>query len=247
MLNGRNRVNYCVTDLVPHLCSAPNRGPDWVPAVPPYPALCVPGLAHLAPAALVVVPVAPAALAVVPLAAVVEPQAAASELFAAAAEPPAVEEGCGFERVHHLVAVVAYVDQPERPAAVALDVWAPVVFDFSPEALPVFPAEQVRPLFVYPAAVSAGGLPCHAAGNGNSGCVASAAALPGGICLQNTVAGRLEAGHALEQSYDSTGPILFDAAPIHCPSADPSGAAHSTATHESIQEAADSSSRVYAG
>jgi hypothetical protein len=105
----------------------------------------------------------------------------------------------------------------------------------------------VRPLFVYPAAVSAGGLPCHAAGNGNSGCVASAAALPGGICLQNTVAGRLEAGRALEQSYDSTGPILFDAAPIHCPSADPSGAAHSTATHESIQEAAGSISPGFAG
>jgi hypothetical protein len=54
-------------------------------------------------------------------------------------------------------------------------------------------------------------------------------------------------GRVLEQSHGSTDPIRFAAAPIHGPSADPSGAAHSAAIRESTQEAAGSSARGCAG
>jgi hypothetical protein len=143
--NGLNRVNYCVPGLVPHLCSVLARGPDWGPAVPPYPALYVPGLAPLVPAAHAVEALAAAvavellAVAVEALAAAfaVEPLAVAEEPLAAvfAAEPLAVEEECGLgglipERVHHPVVVAAYVDQQGRPAEAALNAVAPAALDF---------------------------------------------------------------------------------------------------------------------
>ena len=144
---------------------------------------------------------------------------------------------------------------PVKPLAAASDLMPGLAVEeafglalISSQALPAFPAEQVRALFVLTAAESAGELSCHAAGNGNSGCVASAVAPPGGdTCLLNTAAGRQAAGLALEQSCDSTCPIHFDAAPNYGPSAHPSGAAHSTATRESTQEAAGSSALGYAG
>ena len=99
-----------------------------------------------------------------------------------------------------------------------------------------------------PAAESAGGRPCHAAGNDNAGCGAYAAAPPGGDTgLLNTAAGRRAAGRAPEQGRAATCPIRFDAAPIHGPSADPSGAAHSTASRGSTRGAAGSSARGHAG
>lgn len=133
-----------------------------------------------------------------------------------------------------------------HPAAAAASV-DPADQGFSTETLPAFPAEQVRASFVLPAVASAGGQPCHAAGNGNSGCGAYAAALPGGTGLQNTAAGRPAAGRVPVQSCAATGPIRCAVAPIHSPSVGPTGAARSAATRESTREAAGSSSPGYAG
>jgi len=127
----------------------------------------------------------------------------------------AAVEGVGLALIsecsRHHGAVAASVGQPDRPAGAALNAGYPDALDFLSGALPAFPAEQVRALFVV---YSAGGLSRHAAGTGNSGCAVSAAAPPVDTCLQNTVAGRQAKGRALEQSCDSTCPILFDAAPI---------------------------------
>ncbi|MFA7061601.1 MAG: hypothetical protein WC156_12400 [Pedobacter sp.] len=103
----------------------------------------------------------------------------------------------------------------------------------APETLPFFSVAQVQAHLVPPAVESAGGLPCRAAGNGNSGCVAYAAAPHGDTDLRNTCADRQAAGRALGQNCASICPIPFVAAPIHDPSADPNVAANSTATRES--------------
>src|SRR6185369_3811687 len=130
----------------------------------------------------------------------------------------------------------------------APDAGYPAAPELSSGALPAFPAGQVRELFVLPAAESAGGPPCRAAGNDNAGRAASAAAPPDGdTCLPNTAAGRQGAGRVPARSRDSTCPTLSDAAPSHGPSALPSGAAHPAATRESTREDSGSSARGYAG
>jgi hypothetical protein len=132
-----------------------------------------------------------------------------------------------------------------RAVGAAFDV--PAALDFSSADLPVFPAVQLRVFHVPTAAESVRGLPCHAAGNGNSGCAACSAVPLGGTCRLNTGAGRRAAGRVTELNLDSTGPIRLYAVPIHGPSADPSGAAHWTAIRENTPEAAGSSSRGPAG
>ena len=166
---------------------------------------------------------------------------------------PGLSFGDGFgpeltsEILRHPDAATSRADRPNRPAGAILNVHNPGAFDFSSAALPSFPADQVRTLYDQCADQSAVGLPCHEAGNDNAGCAAYAAAPPGDTCLPNNAAGRWAAERAPEQSGDPTGPILFDAAPIHGPSADPSGAAHSTAIRENTWEVAGSSKLVYAG
>lgn len=108
----------------------------------------------------------------------------------------AAEQGGGqgliSECFHHPGAAAASVCQPVRPAGAALNAGYPDAVDFSPAALPVFPVGRVRvrvrALFVLPAAGSADGLPCHAAGNGIAGYAASVAAPPGDTGLLNTAA-----------------------------------------------------------
>lgn len=234
MSNGQIRINYCVPGLVPHLSAALARGPAWAPATFLYPAIFVPGLATLVPAAHAVQPLA----------------AASDRGLPGLAPEERFELGLISERLRHAGAVSASVGQPDLPAGAALNAGysAPAALDFSSEALPAFPAEQVRALFVLLAAESAGGLPSHAADSGSSCCAASAAVPPDGDTdLQYTAADRQAAARALEQSHASTGPIRLDAAPIHGPSAHPSGAVHSTATRENTLEAAGSSARGYAG
>ena len=136
---------------------------------------------------------------------------------------------------------------PGRVAEAVLGAESPAVLGFSPAVLPVFPAELAPVIFVPPAAEYTGGLSCRVADNGNAGCVASAAALPGDTCLLNTAVGRQAVVPALEQIRASTGPIPCDAAPIHGPSVDPSGVERWIATRESTQEAAGSNARGYAG
>lgn len=121
-----------------------------------------------------------------------------------------------------------------------------VLLAFSLVVLPVFLVGQVRELCAL-AAESDRGQPFHAAGNGIAGCEAFAAAQPVDTDLLNTAAGKRAAGRGAAQNRGSSGPIRVYAVPSHAPSADPSGAVRSTATRESTQEAAGSSSRVYAG
>lgn len=170
----------------------------------------------------------PAAHAEAPLVA-----ADAVEPVVAVAEPPAAEEQHGLvpvsARAPLPAAEAASVDREERHVEVEPAAEYSVAPGFSPGAVPVFPAGQVRMFLSLPAA-SAGGQPCHAAGNGNSACEASAAALPGDTCPRYTAAGKREAERAPEQSSDSSGSTRFGAVPSHCPSAVPSVAAHSTAT-----------------
>jgi hypothetical protein len=207
-------VNDRVPDPVPHFSSARARGPAWVPATLPSRAICVAGLAISAPAA----------HAVRPLAA------------ASAPALPGGPEGVGWGEV------AASVGQPDRPAGAVLDAGYPAAVDFSSEALPAFLAAQGRALRMLPAAESACGRSCHAAGNDNARCGAYAAAPPGGDTdLLHTAAGKRAAGRGLEQSRAAICPIRVDAAPIEGPTAHPSGAAHSAATRGSTQEAAGSS------
>ena len=146
----------------------------------------------------------------------------------------AAEEVCGpglnSERAHPLVAVAVSVDQPDYPAGEELNAAAPPVGYFSSEVLPAFPEEKMQAFYGLPAGYTAAGLPCHEVDNGNSRCATHAAALAGDTGLQNTVAGILAAGHESGQNHASTGSNHFAAAPSRGPSADPSGAAHSTAT-----------------
>ena len=69
---------------------------------------------------------------------------------------PAAVEGAGpvliSERLCHPDVVVAGVGRAERPAGLALNVEYPAASDLSSAALPAFPAEQVRALFVLSAA-----------------------------------------------------------------------------------------------
>lgn len=129
----QSQVNYCVTGLVPHLSSALPRAPAWAPATSPYPAIfVVPGLAAL-----------------VPDAHAVQPPAAASD---PSMPGLAAEEGFGpglaSERLRHAGVMAASVGQPDRLAGAALHAGYPASLDFLSEALPAFPAEQVRALFV---------------------------------------------------------------------------------------------------
>lgn len=227
------RATYRVPGLDHHLCTALARGHDRVPARYPCPAIFVPGIAALEPAA--------HAVAVLPWAAVSVPV------------PPdrAAEEGCSpgliSGSVHHPAAAAACAGQPDRPAEAELNAGVPAALDLSFDGLPVFPAEQVQALFVLSAAENARGLPGHAAGNDTAGCAASAAAPHGDTGLLYTGAGRWATVRALVQIYGSTGPIPCDDLPSHGPSADPSGAAHSDATRGSMQEADGSSVRGCAG
>lgn len=226
-LNGACQwVNYCGPGLVPHLSSALARGPGRVPATCPCPAVLVPALSFLAPAAHAVQPLAAASAPSLPeLGAASAPSLAG---IAAAPAPPGLAGEGRFERgliaecFHHPAALAASVGQPEHPAWGALD------------------AE-------YPAAESAGGLLRHAADSGSSCCAASAVVPPGeDTDRRYTAADRQAAGRAPEQSRGSTGPIPCDAAPIRGPNADPSGAAHWIASRESTQEAAGSSALGHA-
>jgi hypothetical protein len=174
----QSQVNYCVTGLVPHLSSALPRAPAWAPATSPYPAIFVPGLVTLVPAAHAVqLPAAasdpsmpvlaaeegfgpglvserfhpPGALAatLVPAAHAVQPPAAASDpSMPVLAAEGGVGPGLVSERFRHPGVVAASVCQLDRPAGVALNAGYPAVLDFLSEALPAFPAEQVRALFV---------------------------------------------------------------------------------------------------
>ena len=145
--------------------------------------------------------------------------------------------------VSSVVAPLAARVGEERHAAAALNAEE----GEAPETLPAFSVAEAQALLVQPAVESAGGSPCCAAGNGSSGCVVYAAAPDRDSDHRNICADRQAAGRALEQTCSSICPIPFVAAPIHGPSADPNEAAHSTATRESIQEAADSSEPGYAG
>src|ERR1700694_5050980 len=109
----------------------------------------------------------------------------------------------------------------------------PAVGDFFPVGLPAFPAEKARAHFALAAPDSAAALRRLAAGNGNSGLEAPAAAPRADIESLNIAAGRQAAGPAEVQSCDSSCPIRFDAAPMHRPSAHPSAAARPNATRES--------------
>jgi len=181
--------------------------------------------------------------------------AAYAEQLLAAASGPALPDLVAEERLGlvsgcflHPGAVAEIVARPDRHVEAALNAEYPAASDFLFEALLFFPVEQVRVLFVLLAAESADGLFCHAAGNDNARVLSSAADLCGAdICPLNTAAGREATGHAPEQSFAATCPIPFDVAPIHVPSADPSGAAHRTASRESTWEAAGSSARGSAG
>ena len=101
-------------------------------------------------------------------------------------------------------------------------------------------------LVALPAPDSAAALRPHAAGNGNAGSEAAAVAALVDSDSLNTAAGRQAAGRALAQNCGSTGSSRFAVAPILCPSARPSGAAHPTPTRESTQEEPGSSAQGFA-
>ena len=118
---------------------------------------------------------------------------------------------------------------------------------FLSKTLHSFTYDQVRELFVFPSAESAGELQVHAAGNDIADCVTDAAALPWDTDLLHIAADSEAAGRLPEQSRVPTCSILYDSDPIHGPSAHPSGATHSTATLERTQEVVDRSSQGLAG
>ena len=120
------------------------------------------------------------------------------------------------------------------------------MWDFSPEVLLAAPAAKVLALVALPAPDSAAELWPHAAGNGNSGSEAAAAAPLGDSVSLNTAVGRQAAGRAPAWNCGSTGSSRFAAAPIRCPSARPSVAAHPTPTRESTQEETGSSAQGFA-
>lgn len=209
-------VNDRVPDLYRRLCSAHVRDPDRHPCS---------GSAHDREG---VAAVHSCHAASVPEHAAVAPVAYAVPHPAAACDPGlpghAAEAELLFGCFHH-------------PVAPELNVEAPSASGFAPEVLPADPAERVRTIVVPPSAGNAGESPCHAAGNGNSGCAVYAAVPRRDTGLLHTRADRWDAVHAPELNCGSTYPILFDAVPIHGPSAAPSVAAHLNTIRESTQEA----------
>ena len=123
----------------------------------------------------------------------------------------------------------------------------PAAPGISPEVHPAAPAEPARAHFAVSAPDTADALRRHAAGNGNSGCEAVAAAAPGDTDPLNTAAGKQEVVRALAQNCGSTCPIRFAAAPIHGPSALPSVAGHPAASRKSRPEGSGSSAPGRAG
>jgi len=105
--------------------------------------------------------------------------------------------------------------------------------------------EVARPALAGPD--SAAALMRHAAGTGNSGFAALAAALPAGSDSLSIVAGTLEAEPLPGRRCGSSGPIPFAVLPTHGPNVRPTGVAHSRSKPESMAEAVGSSVPVCAG
>ena len=97
------------------------------------------------------------------------------------------------------------------------------------------------------AAERAPALRALSAHTGTSRAAALAAAPLGDIDPRNTAAGKPVAGRAHEERDGPIGPIRFDAAPSHGPSARPNVAAHRTATRPRRLADGDSSARVSEG
>ena len=152
--------------------------------------------------------------------------------------------GLAFASPRLPVATAVSLERPGGSAATALERWNaayPAAWDFCPEVFPAVPAPMAQAPFAPLVPDSAAALWHRAAGNDNFDCAAPAAVPPADTDRRNTSAGRQAAGPAPERNCGSTCPIRDDAAPIDCPSARPSAAAHPRASRESTREDAGSS------